>query len=149
MTTKRKLALTAALLSCASAFAQQWSAAPTPEDLQAAYCFGLAKATMPTNDAGDFASRLPPTERNQYNTHVAQQQSNFKRLQGYLAGRLGVVDTTGLMIASKQAEVDLQASLASMTTCVQACKAAPCNYSTPTHIQAKVDRCRSLDFMPY
>jgi len=129
--------------------AQQWQMPPTPEDLQAAYCFGLAKLTLPTEAGGDMAARLPPSERIGHGAYIAQQEANFKRLQGYMAGRLGVVDGSGLMIASKQAEADLSSALAAISNCAQSCASAPCNCATPPQIQSKIDRCKTLDFMPY
>lgn len=145
----KKQALLAACAAAGTAFAQQWMPPPDPIDLQAAYCFGLAKITMPTNGGADTEALLPPGERAKYRAHVAQQAANFNRLQGYMAGRLGIVDGTGLMIASKQAEADLNFSIASITSCVRACAAPPCNCGNPTQIQSKIDRCKSLDFLPY
>lgn len=142
-------ALCAVFLFAGAACAQQWQLPPTPEDLQAAYCFGLAKITLPADGGAATASRLPPPERKKYNAHIAQQQANFNRLQGYMAGRLGVIDGTGLMIASKQAEIDFNTAVASISSCVQSCTAAPCNCSNPPQIQAKIDRCKVLDFIPY
>jgi hypothetical protein len=139
----------AALGASVSTLAQQVLPPPSAEDLQAAYCFGLAKMVLPANSDPNPPPWIPPSERAKYGALIAQQKASLERLQGYIAGRLGVVDATGLLIASKQAEADFGSSIASIARCAQACEAPPCNCVSPPHIQSKIERCKSLDFMPY
>lgn len=128
----RKLIAVAALLGCALSHAQPLPdpmrlQPPSETDLKAAYCFGIAKQAGQT------------------------MQPQLVRLQGYLMPRSQFLDFNGLMTASRQAEIDVNADLQAIQNCVSACNTRECasNCKSADAMQAKLKSCSALDFLPY
>lgn len=123
---------------------------PEPADLQAAYCFGYFKLSDGYSiDA--MVATLPPERQQQARRQFELERANYQRVQAYIAGRIQHVDATGLLIASNQARLDMQAQLSQIESCARSCPTRECleTCKTSDQFEAKKRRCQTLDFLPY
>lgn len=123
---------------------------PDPADLQAAYCLGYYKLTDGMSSES-IIQAAPFADRARLKQKLQIQAANRQRVQAYLAGRLEFIDPTGMLIASKQAEVDVTAGLEAVSNCAGMCQTRDClmTCQIPEHLVAKRQRCDSLEFLPY
>jgi hypothetical protein len=102
---------------------------PSPQELQAAYCIGIAIKAKPNLDA------------------------QLTRLRGFLLPRVPYLDGVGLMTATRQAEADMEADLDQLVTCSVTCHnkggCRPNTCRSSEAMQARIQRCKALDFLPY
>lgn len=147
----KKLLLAALLLTGAHPTSWAQGFPPEPVDLQAGYCFGLAKLSLPSSKGTSTMPGLSEADRARAVAWRANLEANFNRLRGYVIGRMSIIDMDGVLIASKQAELDLNAGLAAIESCVKTCSTPACagTCQVPAAISNKFKRCDDLSFLPY
>lgn len=126
---KIKATLAICLLCPALGSAQIPLPPPDQTDLRAAYCFGILKT-------------------------IGTHEQEKRRVGGYIAGRLNSVDSDGILIASKQAERDVQESIQNAVSCIaancstgdQQCSA---RCAADPVMRSKIASCIALNFLPY
>lgn len=124
--------------------------APRSEDLQAAYCIGYLSLGE-SIDVETVVASYPKEKQAEMRANMAQRAATLAKTRGYLLARTGHIDSTGLLVARKQAETDFNFGMDAVVQCVQACSSQSCaaGCKIPAHISSRQERCAEAEFLPY
>jgi hypothetical protein len=137
---------------------------PTDIDLKAAYCIRLTQLTLADLSARSKTmvdAAVSESQRrdvqNDLDSMVRESSDQLNRLQTYLIPRLKYVDATGLMGASKRAEIDMQQYGQMAKACANCtlgdgwgkCMTDGFRTCMAGELQTRIQQCASLTWLPF
>lgn len=122
---------------------------PTDVDLHAAYCLSVAKRMVAEEQSMIAANQNNPAAMQMLQPALKGWSSRLDRLQAYVQPRTLVVEPTGMLLAMKRGQVDIDAAFKAADECAaqngttsQACIAH-------NDVIARTRACGNLDFLPF
>lgn len=151
------------LLFVLPTFALAQSLMPSDVDLKTAYCIAPIKSNIKLGE-GALPMYPPGSEPHQKAAKFAQQKKDdLIRASAYLVAKTPYLDVTGLMIAQKRGENDVESVSSDISQCVNACGSLD-KVKSESELERwkscfsqcdggpagkRVRACNTLDWLPY
>jgi hypothetical protein len=122
---------------------------PTQVDLKAAYCLSVVKAMVAEEQAMATADQSNPAALQALQPAIKDWSSRLDRLQAYVQPRTLVVEPTGMLLAMKRGQVDIDTAFKDSDACAAHTGAAAEACVAKSEAIARTRTCANLDFLPF